>query len=348
MIMGPRPTLGWLGYLLLNGSWYRLTVLLGLLGILSMGLVHRSRHSVTLQHLVPPPFPPPIMFLPAPSHGYMSALDACSVEAAGEWEEHMGARKDWPALNVVSGKRRQVHVYLWSSSLSPHDVWGQWVEQLPRVTVSLLDVPRTVTRTPIKGLAKLIGWTTYPEWMVWMAARVALLWGAGGMLLPLGVVATRPLWLEASDHQALLTVVGRHGLVDPVVMCAAPSHPVLAAAARMLDGSEETVRLNNAEELLTVAVKTGCGVEGLKALPSGNCSTVRLLPATAVLDMAPSDTTPSQDVREAGAAALLRATGDPSHLHHLPTVHHLFLSYRLARYCPKTAQLLEAMYRQSL
>lgn len=60
------------------------------------------------------------------------------------------------------------------------------------------------------------------------------------------------------------------------------------------DGSKETVRLNNAEELLTAAVKTGCGVEGLKGLPSGNCSSVRLLPATAVVDMAPSDTAPSQ------------------------------------------------------
>ena len=91
----------------------------------------------------PPPFPPPIMFLPPPSHGYMTPMDACSVEAAGEWQEQDGAgRKNWPAMDVVSQQRRQVHVYLWSSSLSRGDVWGRWVEQLPRVTVNLLDVQR--------------------------------------------------------------------------------------------------------------------------------------------------------------------------------------------------------------
>lgn len=84
------------------------------------------------------------MLLPAPSHGYMTPLDACSVEAAGEWQEQAGAAKknNWTALDVVSGQRRQVHVYLWSSSVSPGDVWGRWVAQLPRVTVNLFDVRR--------------------------------------------------------------------------------------------------------------------------------------------------------------------------------------------------------------
>ena len=98
-----------------------------------------------------------------------------------------------------------------------------------------------MTRTPIKGLAKLIGWTTYPEWMVWMAARVALLWGAGGLLLPLGVVTTRPLWLEALDHRASLMVLGQRGLVDPAVVWLTRRHPVLAAAARLLVGVHATL-----------------------------------------------------------------------------------------------------------
>lgn len=99
-----------------------------------------------------------------------------------------------------------------------------------------LALPRlkTVSRTPIKGLAKLIGWTAYyPEWMTWTAARVALLWAAGGVVLPLGVVPTCPLWLNASKSQVLLAT-GLQGGVDPVVLGASPHHPFLAATSTLL------------------------------------------------------------------------------------------------------------------
>lgn len=89
------------------------------------------------------------MFLPPPSHSYMTPLDVCSVEAAVEANEDGGASRD-----VLSGEedwelgrggypvRRQVYVFLWGSSMGPNDVWGRWVTRLPKVTVNLLDVPR--------------------------------------------------------------------------------------------------------------------------------------------------------------------------------------------------------------
>ena len=57
------------------------------------------------------------------------------------------------------------------------------------------------------------------------------------------------------------------------------------------EDSEENKSLNeitSPEELLTEAVKVGCGVQGLDALPSPNCNTLSLLPASAVLNIVPS------------------------------------------------------------
>ncbi|XP_050720142.1 lactosylceramide 4-alpha-galactosyltransferase-like [Eriocheir sinensis] len=351
MIFGPRPTLGWLGYLLLKGSWWRLAVLLSFLSVITVFLVHRGQNSVTLQHSVPSPFSPPVMFLPPPSHSYMTPLDVCSVEAAVEADEDGGASRDvlsggedWKLGRGGYPVRRQVYVFLWGSSMGPGDVWGRWVTRLPKVTVNLLDVPRTVSRTPIKGLAKLIGWTTYPEWMTWMAARVALLWAAGGVVLPLGMVPTRPLWLETRPR-VLLAAKEEDG-VNSVVLGASRHHPVLAAAARLLEAGAEGKTpgyLTNADELLTEAVKAACGVKTIDNLPSANCTTTTVLAPGEVLDMASTE-----DVREAEGASLLSATGDPDHLLHLPNAQYLFLSYQLARYCPKTALQLDAMYRNSL
>lgn len=71
--------------------------------------------------------------------------------------------------------------------------------------------------------------------MTWTAARVAMLWAAGGVVLPLGVVPTRPVWLEALRPRVLLAT-GLQGGVEPVVLGAPRHHPVLAAAARLLVG----------------------------------------------------------------------------------------------------------------
>lgn len=46
------PAVGWLGYLLLKGPWWRLAVALSLLSVITVFLVHHSQNSVTLQHSV--------------------------------------------------------------------------------------------------------------------------------------------------------------------------------------------------------------------------------------------------------------------------------------------------------
>lgn len=63
---------------------------------------------------------------------------------------------------------------------------------------------------------------------------MALLWATGGVVLPLGMVTTRPLWLETRPR--VLLVAREEGGADSVVVGASRHHPVLAAAARLLVG----------------------------------------------------------------------------------------------------------------
>lgn len=65
-------------------------------------------------------------------------------------------------------------------------------------------------------------------------------------MLPLGVVPTRPLWLEASSNQMVLAM-GPEGRSDPVVFGSSHHHPVLVAASNLLVCYEVLVGLRTFE-----------------------------------------------------------------------------------------------------
>lgn len=96
-------------------------------------------------------------------------------------------------------------------------------------------LPQTVGKSPLKNLAKFSGWTALSsEWKVWAGARVAVLWAAGGVVLPLGVVTTRPVWVEAMGPGSGVVVADPQGKVDPVVLATPAHHPLLTTIAHYL------------------------------------------------------------------------------------------------------------------
>ncbi|KAG7165046.1 hypothetical protein Hamer_G004804 [Homarus americanus] len=388
MLIGPRPTLGWLVYLMVKGSWYRMAVILCIFGFATLTILHQGSRTLTLQYSKPMPFPPPMMFLPPPSHGYMTALDACSVEAAairvdnlessslhgdkydervrdaakseeegGKSKKEGGKSKKEGGKSMKEGKKskkeggmghigRQVYVYLWQTSVGPKDVWGQWVTRLPGVRLDLLEVPKIVTRTPVKKLAKLRSWSSYPNWSVWAAARVALLWAAGGMVVPLGVVMTRPVWVEAAGLGSGILVTGQGGTMDPVVLSSPAHHPLLSALTTYLvNGTNNNFdQITSQSELLTKAVKEACGVKNVARLAVGNCSDFTILPRSFIVDM---DLT--QTPQAVGSeSAFLRYINEDYFLEDPVIAYQLFQNYHLSQYCPKTANQLEVMFRQHL
>lgn len=80
-----------------------------------------------------------MMFLPPPSHGHLTALDVCSVEAAAVRGGRVGVGSEQGLGGRVG---RQVYVYLWGASVGPRDVWAHWLARLPKVHLGLLDLPR--------------------------------------------------------------------------------------------------------------------------------------------------------------------------------------------------------------
>ncbi|XP_069174118.1 uncharacterized protein [Procambarus clarkii] len=367
MILGPRPTLGYVGYMMVVGSWYRMAVVLGVVVLATIALVQQGSQTLTLVHSKPLPFPPPMMYIPPPSHDHMTALDACSVEAATIRADQVEeASEDMDKYKPGSSKRepvgisghvgRQVYVFLWGSSVRPGDVWAQWLSRLQRVNIGLLNVPKTVARTPLERLSDMIGWTSYPEWSVWAAARVAMLWEAGGVVLPLGVVPTRPLWVEAHGPRSGMLMLGRQdvlhrhsGTLDPVLMAIPAHHVLLEALAYYLVGDVnggDIDPITSQRQLLTKAVQEVCGEDKLENLPQTDCHTFTVLPASGVLHMHLDQTPP--EPAAAREALLLQYTDDPYHLDDPVKVFQLFQSYELYNYCPKTAEHLTNMYRNLL
>ncbi|XP_071524000.1 uncharacterized protein [Panulirus ornatus] len=315
-------------------------------------MVRTPMHPPRISSDKPQPFPPPVMFLPSPSHGYLTALDACSVEAAVMPDGQAGVGSE---RGLVGGRvGRQVNVYLWGSSVGPRDVWTQWLARFPGAHVMLLDLPMTVVRTPLKDLAKFSGWTVrLSEWKVWTGARVALLWAAGGMVLPLGVVATRPVWVEALGPRSGMLVADPSFRVDPAVLSTPAHHPLLTTIAQYLvnsssqsSGSDDGDQITSQGELLTRAVKKACRVKNLQRLPVSGCSDFTLLPAYAILDMDLNQT--PQSARVPASTMFLRYGSEPYHLHDPARIQQLFQSYHLANYCPQTAKEVDLMYPQHL
>ncbi|KAF2356545.1 hypothetical protein FHG87_012693 [Trinorchestia longiramus] len=77
-----RPSIGWLTYFVLRHSPRRLWGLLGVGGVVSLFFVYESQFTLTLTFQAPGPFPPPVIIVTHPDMEYLTAWDACGVEAA--------------------------------------------------------------------------------------------------------------------------------------------------------------------------------------------------------------------------------------------------------------------------
>nr|XP_053635785.1 uncharacterized protein LOC128691004 [Cherax quadricarinatus] len=324
-------------------------------GFATLSIVQQGRLTLTLQYFKPVPFPPPMMFLPPPSHGYMTALDACSIEAATITDAKGGMihsldkyyeESSNKQVGVSGLEGRRVYVYLWGNSVGPSDVWGKWVSRLPHVHLGFLDLPKIVSLTPVQKLAQMTGWTTKPGWYVWMAGRVGLLWAAGGVVLPLGVVMTRAMWVEAAGSGSGMLMMGSGKMMEALVLSSPAHHPLLTNLAHQLVDIDDV--LASQDQILTKTVQKTCG-EDLSLLLEGNCRSFTILPPSAVFDMHfAQDTqtakTPPEAASVNGSAVLLRYTGELHHLENQNKMIHLFQSYQLENYCPKTSEELKRMY----
>ncbi|XP_042879526.1 lactosylceramide 4-alpha-galactosyltransferase-like [Penaeus japonicus] len=329
MIIGPRPTLGWVGYLMLGGSWYRLATVIGLFGFATIFLVHQGRQAITLHYTMPVPFPPPVMFLPSPAHAHTTALDACSVEAAG--------------VNPFNPTdRRKVYVFMWGMTLSPRDVWGRWILGLPKVDMSLVNLPKIVNRTPLESLKGHTTWSGWPDWVVWAATRVSLLWAAGGMVLPLGAIMTKPLMVDAHGPKSGLVAEAEGGGVDALLMAAPAHHPVLLALADQLMNSSIE---GNQGSLLTKVFREVCSVDNIRDMPFSDCPQFAVLKGRAVVDFGDADV--PQPTGGGTEGFLIRYIGDLHHLQDLRRTHQLFENNNLHHYCPLTAKYVETLWRDS-
>lgn len=95
-----------------------------------------------------------MMFLPPPSHAHMTALDACSVEAATLRKDQvlqveLDGRRRTPFEDDMAEPRqvgikghvgRQVYVYMWAKSVGPQDRWAHFVSQFKEVRLGLFDM----------------------------------------------------------------------------------------------------------------------------------------------------------------------------------------------------------------
>ncbi|KAK3869002.1 hypothetical protein Pcinc_025663 [Petrolisthes cinctipes] len=340
MIMGPRPSIGWLGYLVIGGSVRRLGYLLLIAALGTLVIVHQAKDTITLTFSLPLPFPPPMLVVPPPGSTHLTALDACSVEAAGLKPHQMDSDQIHEgSMGVKKQMGREVHVYGWSVSVDSTDMWAQWVAHMSGVHMSLLHLPKVVTRTPIKSLASVGG----EEWRVWAAARVGLLWGAGGVSVPMGVVARKPLWVEVVGSGSGLLVGGRDGRqLDPTLMATPAHHPLLKTLAKHLI---EDRSLTNLTQLLTKAAREQC--EGMTDSDQTDfyCDDFTILLPSAVLDIS-LEKIPTES--EVESAVVLRYTGPREDLLHLPTARRLFRHNKLHLYCPRTAQRLKQTTSVSL
>ncbi|XP_037797068.1 uncharacterized protein LOC119592313 [Penaeus monodon] len=329
MIIGPRPTVGWVGYLMLGGSWYRMAIVMVFFGFATIFIVNQGRQAITLHYTTPVPFPPPVMFLPSPAHSHTTALDACSVEAAGV-----------SPFNPTD--RRRVYVFMWTGTISHHDVWGRWILNLPKVDISLVNLPKLVSQTPLEEIRKHTIRSSWPDWMVWAATRVSLLWAAGGMVLPLGAIMTKPLMVDAHGPKSGLMALTEDGEVDPLLMAMPAHHPILLAMAEQLMNSSIG---GNQGSLLTKVIREVCFVDDLRHLAFTDCTQITVLKGRAVEDFGETER-PQQPGGDADTL-LIRYTGDLRHLQDLRQTHQVFQDNNLHQYCPLTAQSVEALWRDS-
>ncbi|CAL4107515.1 unnamed protein product, partial [Meganyctiphanes norvegica] len=87
-------------------------------GFATIAIVARGRATLTLRYTQPAPFPPPLILLAPPNHGPLTALDACSVEAAG--------------ARLKKG-RNFLYVFLWDNKINPSDTWGHYISNMEKV-----------------------------------------------------------------------------------------------------------------------------------------------------------------------------------------------------------------------
>ncbi|XP_066940155.1 uncharacterized protein [Macrobrachium rosenbergii] len=262
MLFGPRPTLGWLSYLMLGGSWRRYTIMLVAFCLISLFIVDEGKKMVTLRHLSPAPFPN--NFLHTPDNSLLTPLDACSVEAAS-------------AGIVKTQVNRRVYVYLWKETITPADEWANWILRLPMIQVTNMDLPSVVSGPLSSSLKKA---ASMSSWQKWLAARLGLLWSYGGVSMTFGSIMTKPLHVEFTGPHTGIIVGGEDQLLDPVLLAVPPHHPAIAALAKYLVNGTSSASMNTKDslgQLLTKAILTGCGVDRLTRLPKSNCTSFNFI-----------------------------------------------------------------------
>ncbi|XP_068236059.1 uncharacterized protein [Palaemon carinicauda] len=322
MIFGPRPTLGWLGYLMIGDSWRRLTILLVVVGFVTLFIVDEGQKMVTLRHISPAPFPPPITFVHNPDNSYLTPLDACSVEAA----------------SVDTKKTRRIYVYLWKETVTPADEWANWILRLPMIQVTYMDLAKLIGGSQLSSLRKAAFKGT---WQKWLAARLAILWNFGGISMPFGTIMTKPLSVDVMGSHNGIIVEGETGYLDPIVLGTPSHHLVIATLAKYLvngtnDASEETV--TNPEGLLTKAILNGCGLDQLSHMAFSDCDSFNFITKNQISYL--RDQQMIEDPHPE-SALLIRYPEELYTFRDDKIFWRYFQTNRLERFCPVTARHLQ-------
>ncbi|XP_064077101.1 uncharacterized protein LOC135224517 [Macrobrachium nipponense] len=321
MLFGPRPSLGWLAYLMLGGSWRRYTIMLVAFCLISLFIVDEGKKMVTLRHLSPAPFPPPVTFVHSPDNPLITPLDACSVEAA--------------SAGIEKGQmNRRVYVYLWKETITPADEWANWMLRLPMIQVTNMDLPSLVSGPLSASLKKAAFMST---WQKWLAARLGILWKYGGVSMSFGSIMTKALHVEFTGPHTGIIVEGENQLLDPVLLATPPHHPAIAVlAAYLVNDTSSANRDTEATlgQLLTKAFLNGCGVDRLTRLPSSSCRTFNFIARNKTFSI-------EKDAGHPEDALLIRYPEELYTFRDDKRFLRYFQANHLERFCPITARHLE-------
>lgn len=85
---------------------------------------------------------------------------------------------------------------------------------------------QSLKKTSIEGMLYSGGWGGRPAWAIWMASGGALLWKSGGILLPMGVLMTKPIVIESFGNNSGL-LVAKNKRFSPIALGTPPRHPIV-------------------------------------------------------------------------------------------------------------------------